>query len=76
MFKLLFIRSPDNPFDGMLIKFWTYKTKINYSSPFFSLSLCFLTLLGYQDVRELIRGGEDHPVGQAEVSPWSELPFA
>ena len=51
-----------------------HKTDINYSSPFFSLSLCFLTLLGCQTVRELIRGGVGPHAGQDGVSPWSDLP--
>ena len=27
-------------------------------------------------MRELIRGGVGHPVGQTGVSPWSDLPLA
>ena len=63
------------PFDGILIGILDIKTNMNYFSPFFSLSLCFLTLLGCQTVRELISGGEDHPDGHPGVSPWSEFPF-
>ena len=67
-------RNQCKPFNGIPINS-RHKTKINYSSPFFFLSLCFLTLLDCQAVRELIRGGVDPQVGQSGVSPWSDLPL-
>ena len=48
-----------------------------YSLSFLSPFLCFLTLLGCQVVRELIRGDEGHKAGRVGVgvSPWSDLPL-
>ncbi len=68
------IKESGEPFNGMpKKKVLDIKTDINYSSPFFSLSLCFLILLDCQAVRELIRGGVDSQAGQAGASPWLDL---
>ena len=69
------VKESGEPFNGMpKKKVLGIKTDINYSSPFFSLSLRFLILLGCQAVRELMRGGVDPHAGQAGASPWSDLP--
>ena len=69
------VKESGEPFNGMSKKkVLGIKTDINYSSPFFSLSLRFLILLGCQAVRELIRGGVDSQAGQAGASPWLDLP--
>ncbi len=69
------VKESGEPFNGIpKKKVLGIKTDINYSSPFFSLSLCFLILLGCQAVRELIRGGVDSQAGQTGTSPWLDLP--
>ena len=69
------VKESGEPFNGMpKKKVLGIKTDINYSSPFFSLSLRFLILLGCQAVREMIRGGVDSQAGQAGASPWLDLP--
>ena len=52
------VKESGKPFNGILYSS-RHKTDINYSSPFFSLSLCFLILLVCQAVREFIRGDVD-----------------
>ena len=48
---------------------------IMYSLSFFSPSLCFLTLLGWEGLKELIRGGVVPKAGRVGVPPWSDLPL-
>ena len=69
------VKESGKPFNGILYSS-RHKTDINYSSPFFSLSLRFLILLGWQAVRELKRGGVGPHAGQAGASPWWDLPGA
>ena len=62
------IKGSGEPFNGKPKKGSRHKTNINYSSPFFSLSLHFLSWLDCQTVRELIRGDVGPHVGQAGAS--------